>query len=301
MLTTPDAVRRRFFWAVGAGAGIVLLILVFVLVRPSFCKPPNNEWAAQSYQYSSPADYGTEWRGQIIARKTIDAASHNDNPYEKYKDNTLEILCGEIKLTDVALALFTYYLVVVGWFTMRNVDETTKRTERAYIVCGGPFGRVKKNTGFRRVFDRMFQEPQRPGLRTFHKANDFTEPWRMALHNFGRTPAFISEVIWGLSPKADFEFWSKTKVEEIIQDCRLLPDNTEWGESRADEAIPPDIAGIPYRHVEFEKDRSAYIDWVFFGRVIYRDIFGEAHSSYFKLLLTKEHSDPFPGCHSEND
>jgi len=47
-------------------------------------------------------------------------------------------LCGEIKITDIAIAFFTYCLVIVGWFQLRSNEKTVLDLERAYVSGGGP-------------------------------------------------------------------------------------------------------------------------------------------------------------------
>jgi hypothetical protein len=47
-------------------------------------------------------------------------------------------LCGEAKLTDIAIAFFTYCLVIVGWFQLRSNEKTVLDLERAYVSGGGP-------------------------------------------------------------------------------------------------------------------------------------------------------------------
>ena len=45
-------------------------------------------------------------------------------------------LCEETKFTDLLLAYFTYCLVIVGWFTIRNSERTTQNLERAFLQIG---------------------------------------------------------------------------------------------------------------------------------------------------------------------
>jgi len=43
------------------------------------------------------------------------------------------LLCEETKFTDLLLAYFTYCLVIVGWFTIRNSERTVQNLERAFL------------------------------------------------------------------------------------------------------------------------------------------------------------------------
>jgi hypothetical protein len=260
--------------------------VVLAIGMKSTCEPKQPAtWHIEGYE--NPArNKKSPKESKYVATQKEDTNAHKYDSNDSY-GQVLEVwFCDEAKVTDLALVFLTYCLVVVGGIAMWALDRTSKRTERAYIVCGGPFGKPKR--------------PIEDYHRGFHKASDFTEPWRMALHNFGKTPAYITDVTWGISPYA--AFWETVKVEDVIaRRASLLPQDAEFGQSNTDEAIAPDIAGIPYRHVTFPKDRIAYINWVFYGRVRYKDVFGDDHSSYFKLRLTEEHSDPLPGCHSDND
>jgi hypothetical protein len=152
------------------------LILLYLFLRPSFYQPLDDEWTAESYQYSKPTYYGAEERGHIIARKKINSQSHIDNPYEKYKDNALETACGDLRLIDVAIVLFTYYLVIVGWFAMRSADETAKRPGRAYVFGGSPFGTVKSEW-VKYMTNRA----------VFPEARYFNDPRQMTVNNYGKT------------------------------------------------------------------------------------------------------------------
>jgi hypothetical protein len=97
------------------------------------------------------------------------AASHDaPNPYA--------IIC-ETRSTELGLVFFTYCLVIVGWFTIRSGERTTRRMERAYIFAG----------------------PYRPiwsGQTTFTK---------IELGNYGRSPATIKEAYgeYSLTERSD--------------------------------------------------------------------------------------------------
>jgi hypothetical protein len=44
-------------------------------------------------------------------------------------------LC-DLKITDVAIAFFSYCLAVIGWFTIRSNEQTVRTLERAFIAVG---------------------------------------------------------------------------------------------------------------------------------------------------------------------
>lgn len=86
-------------------------------------------------------------------------------------------LCEEAKLTDVALVFFTYCLVVIGWFTVRSAERTTRNSERAYIFATPKLARAKTPRG-----------------------NYAVEIW---LHNYGRTAGTINAIYGEVSPNVE--------------------------------------------------------------------------------------------------
>ena len=78
------------------------------------------------------------------------------------------VLC-ELKLTDIAIAFFTYCLVVVGWFTIRSNEQTVKNLERAYLAVGPTA-----------LFTRMLPTPN--------------VSLKLNIHNTGRTGATITTI-----------------------------------------------------------------------------------------------------------
>jgi hypothetical protein len=53
-----------------------------------------------------------------------------------YLKNLPAWLCEEAKFTDLLLLYFTYCLVIVGWFTIRSGERSTRNLERAYLFAG---------------------------------------------------------------------------------------------------------------------------------------------------------------------
>jgi hypothetical protein len=84
-------------------------------------------------------------------------------------------LCEETKFTDLLLAYFTYCLVIVGWFTMRNSEMNTQNLERAFLQVGP----TKITT--------LFRPANAQGITTPFVRLMFT------VHNTGRTGAIITK------------------------------------------------------------------------------------------------------------
>jgi len=92
--------------------------------------PPNQNHPTNA-QKNKP-DSGANSASQ---RQEKHPANQNKTP------NTIEnnygpdaLLCGESKLTDLALVFFTFCLAVVGWFSLRSNEQTTIDLERAYVL-----------------------------------------------------------------------------------------------------------------------------------------------------------------------
>jgi len=179
-------------------------------------------------------------------------------------------LCEEISITDLALVYFTYCLVIVGLFQMWNTDETAKRTQRAYVFGGSPFGPVKSE----------WVEPLKNG-EVFPEARYYNDPRQMTINNYGKTPAFITSVEYGFCDELP-----KCMLVSKAMNRKLLSFTTVPHPSNV---YPPTGSGVPiyrYRHVQF--NRAEHEGKIFFGRIWYTDVFHEKHFSTFSLRLTKE-------------
>jgi hypothetical protein len=181
--------------------------------------------------------------------------------------------------------------IVIGVFTLtlwratsklgtlaENQDRYFRISERAYLFCGGVQGVPKEDP-----------QPLHQMLRP--RADYYDPPWRMGIFNWGRTPAFVTKVQWGVCPESEFP--KDMLVSNIIKEKRLsvrAPVNIQ-------EAFPPTTGrGQQYRHVEPGRE----VGTVFFGRVDYRDIFGEPHHSTFSLLHREHHTDSIGESYSKD-
>lgn len=196
-------------------------------------------------------------------------------------------------LATVAIGVYTYVLAdgtkALALLAQKQ-EEAIRTHERAYILCGGPFGKPKWSIA-KLIFG---------GSNLFPKARDFTGPWRLVIHNHGRTPAFVTKIKWGLCRYGEFR--QDIPVSEIVEhpDIWLPVDRIFESPKNVDEAFPPSVDPFVTRHVEFPRERHHFVGWVFFGRVDYNDVFGKPHHSTFKMLILDDHSDPLPGCHSQD-
>lgn len=136
---------------------LIILGIIFAayciggLVHVSSCPPQNDDWTANLYEKSNNnyyIPYNHDEIGYISAHKNVVSGKENNNSNEKNFNNFQELFClVEIKFSDFIVALLTACLVLITWYQMRVADETSKRTERAYIVGRGDYfsvGNIEK-------------------------------------------------------------------------------------------------------------------------------------------------------------
>lgn len=177
----------------------------------------------------------------------------------------------KLKITDTLLVAFTCFLFVatVGlWKATRKLvtsaEIMTRRTERAYLIGGGP-AVIRNSTAS-----------------------------TMTIHNVGKTPGFITKIQWGLCDAKDFYFDKLVSTiinEKLIAEIKTVDEDNVW---------PPAPAPVGMRHVTIDY-HSKNIGRIFFGRIDYKDIFGDSHYSTFKLELTEGGSRTLPGSYSEDN
>ena len=174
------------------------------------------------------------------------------------------------------LAYFTYWL----WRSTKDLVESSeamaKTQERAYIVCGGLFGK-----------------PKLPTPKFINDAADFESPWRMQVHNHGKTPGIITKVEWGVCPEAEFR--REILVSQIIE-RQLLPSRMEPTIDIQEVYAPMGGIHIAFRHIHPERK----VGDVFFGKISYDDVFGDPHWSSFAMLHDEHHTTPIGRSFSDD-
>jgi len=148
-------------------------------------------------------------------------------------------LCEEAKFTDLLLAYFTYCLVIVGWFTIRNSEKTVQNMERAFLSVG----------------------PTQ--ITTLYRSGPTTPFIRMTLlvHNTGRTGATVTKIYGEFSrtrPAGDKPIYQHGKAE--ITDFSVA-------------------AGVEIDLAPFFFENDFVGQQFFWGYVEYLDIFKIKHTS----------------------
>ena len=287
---------RREFWAWIIGGGLVF-VLFPLAARQSLCQPENVHWTVEGHRRATQGKYETAEESYFIAEK-----KKAQGKAENADESNYQWPCSEPKATDLLLVYFTYALAIVGWFTMRSADDNVRRTERAYIFGGGPYGPRKPKGS---VFPRFLKGDPDP---MFNDPANFGEPKCMTVQNYGKTNGFITRVQWALCPIDEFPRGKDKLVSKIIEEWTSRPpsflrpnskiEDVEAVEYMVQPTINPPWA--PYRLVTFR--RSDYVDHVFFARIDYRDVFGQNHYSTFKVHLTKAgFSDPIDGGYADHN
>lgn len=290
-----DRIHRKFWWLIRIGVGVFLLLLLSSGTRLLFCKQPDDVWAANAYNYSNPSYYGRNESGFIIARKEGNPPKESDKSETPYSTYLQELLCGgEMKFTDLIIALFTYCLIIVAWHQTRISDETTKRSERAYIIGRGPYGLPKPKSLLEKVT---------PEIETWPEADHFREPRRMTIQNYGKTPGFITDVYWGWCDPNDFpkengkDIAVSVIIARWISDQRYFPlGNIEKVKDPSDTYPPTEGGWRTFRQIEF--NRTEKIGKIFFGVIEYMDVFKESHYSAFKMRLEEKYSPSMGDTHA---
>lgn len=170
-----------------------------------------------------------------------------------------------VYLTGALAAITAVLAFFTYWLWKANAKliESSRVQERAYLVGGGPAVNEKENTSM------------------------------ITIHNTGRTPGFITKVEWGLCDKDKFlvdVFVSKIIDEKLLEIMPPVEEDNVW---------PPAPQPVGMRHIVI-KPHSANVGRIFFGRIVFDDIFGDSHYSTFKLELTKDGSRTLSGSYSED-
>lgn len=285
-------IRRQFFYWIVSG---VVIVFYYYFGPYTVCQPEvQNSLVTESYQQSSEGQQHAKPVHHSVTLKKVDPEKKNKNAeYSNTEISSPINVCSDTKFSDVALVFFTYCLVIVGWFAMRNTDETTKRERRAYVVAGPLYGIANKWDG-----NSDWIRTNRALAEMFHG------PYRLALMNFGQTAGFTTKVEWGICKRE--EFMDDVRVSDIVRKRKY---SQWWCQHQEKEMGSPiliqDILepggnnAKHYRHVEYP-DRDALIGSVLFGKITYKDVFRDEHWTTFAYYIREDHTDSLPKSLSDD-
>jgi hypothetical protein len=175
----------------------------------------------------------------------------------QYYCSAYEIVAASLDFIERFNGAFTFLATaIIAWFTRTiwsiNKEQLrhSRRIERAY-VSGGlavKYETVKTRTiGIKRQGEH-YEEITRP------------EAFIVTIDNHGKTPAFISDI--------------------AVEACHEndLPEVPHYKQQLVDINISPETVGL---HTLLSLDINQTNGWIVYGRVFYRDIFGDQHSAGF--------------------
>jgi len=214
------------------------------------------------------------------------------------QDFSDKYFCKDFRLTDWALVTFTYMLAIVGWFTLKSADDNTKRKERAYIACAGLWGIPNDAVQNQWLNEWLYRHRA--------QASMFHGPWRMAIHNRGQTAGFTTKVEWGMCPDQEYPrncHGKYVRVSKILNNRRYAGFRRQFmmGFTEIQDILVPQDEVLHYRHCQVT-DEERKPGHIFFGRIKYKDVFGDPHYSTFALRITDNgnHTDGVADAYSDD-
>src|SRR5579864_83543 len=244
--------KDRLCFAVAIVLGVLLIFGAWPVARGTACFEKqdgvgvvrhNESFNAHQNKSDTGISTPTEGPDEHASHQT----NHSDAAENEYWPYTL--LCGEMKLTDLALVFFTYCLVVVGWFTMKSNERTSQDIERSHVFLAIDIKR--------RWITNL------PGGQNFEV--------RFAFKNHGKTHAIVVKI--------EAEVRTVAKLPESIREQAIeMPPGLTIGAGETTEEFrvinhvtDADFAMLP--------NGGRVV--LFVGTIQYRDIFGKLHSTGF--------------------
>lgn len=234
-----------FSWIFG---GLFFIVAAFGITWYSVCSGPSQYPTVASPQQNERGDQlrhlidESIWRAITQSNQT-NAANKIDHAQEaKPNPRLLSVIC-DAKITDWALAFFTYALVIVGWFGIKSSAQSTRDMERA-LCFGGPY------------------RPNFTGQKTIIE---------VAIENYGRSPAIVKEVYGEFAeilPTSKVPIYDRSKGKSIAKDDTLAPRTDTMTIQR-----PQYVVG--------QWESSIQTPHFFFGYFRYIDIFRIEHLSRY--------------------
>ena len=147
------------------------------------------------------------------------------------------MICGEMKITDLAMIFFTCGLFIVGWFTLRSNENTVENLERPYLWPG--YGLMIED-----------QDSVRIGV-------------HLGIRNTGRTVGIVKTVHHALINQEDYDTQAiitystyQGREDAIIPDPNAEARSGVW--HRLDEMPKVSCGWITYLDIFGETHRQGY-------------------------------------------
>jgi hypothetical protein len=128
------------FWAWIVGGIIIAWIGLYGLdqycnATATLSEKATDRGGAKAQQHSHLGNQPAPLRLLAYEEKEPRAQRQDASENENKKSWSRSVLC-DLKITDIAIAFFTYCLAVVGWFTIRSNEQTVMNLERALLAVG---------------------------------------------------------------------------------------------------------------------------------------------------------------------
>jgi hypothetical protein len=251
---------ERLWFVLAFIAGLVLCFILPPLFREYACALSQQNTIRTEQHDGS----GKQQKGPKVLVQENKTQPANQRNYRtatlKNEYSAKSVVCGEMKLTDLALIFFTYCLFMVGIFAMRGSKHTVEELQRAHLWPG--FGD---------------HDPVTNGMK-----------WFITVANSGQTAGVIKEINYFIeleevyrSGKGDLkQFYER---EDVILPS---PPNTKGNKTGCDFVI--DQPKICWGWIEYED---------VFGRIWKR---GWKHRLRLTADAAGNHSNPLVGCYSQS-
>jgi hypothetical protein len=210
------------------GAALGLLIFLLLGAYSVYQMASEQRPAAQQEQHTTNPSNSTA-QHPSIRNKNVTPNIQSDSSSDQ-SDYIKKLI--QVSITDILLAIFTGALV----FTVGRQEWWMRKHERAYVNIG-------------------------PGRQVRDRTTGTVIGLAVTLVNYGRTPAIIKEVTWGVCPISD---WPVKRYPAY----RVYEDILNPGMTKGEDALLGADFWSPITGADIN---------IFYARVIYNDIFGREH------------------------
>jgi hypothetical protein len=125
----------QFWGAIGIGVGVFAILLFAVPLASSYYQTRETAEKSDSKKQhpTNPYNISPNVVGTVVIVPDHEASHANTDGYERAKKAPEPLGFWDAKATDLALVLFTYCLVVVGWTALKSGELTARSLDRAHV------------------------------------------------------------------------------------------------------------------------------------------------------------------------